>query len=42
MLYLEFKDLRANSVGLDEVVHDEPPHQDLRCFINLAIFVSGT
>ena len=21
----------ANSVDLDEVAHDEPPHQDLRC-----------
>ena len=21
----------ANSIDLDEVAHDEPPHQDLRC-----------
>ena len=31
-----------NSVDLDEVVHHEPPHQDLRCLQNSAIFVSGT
>ena len=29
-------------MDLDEVAHYEPPHQDLRCFANLAIFVSGT
>ena len=29
--YSELKDYRANSVDLDEVAHDEPPHQDLRC-----------
>ena len=29
--YWEFKDHRANSVDLDEVAHDEPPHQDLYC-----------
>ena len=27
----KLKDLRANSVGLDEVAHYEPPLQDLRC-----------
>ena len=31
MSYLEFKEERANSLDLDEVAHDEPPHQDLRC-----------
>ena len=29
--YSEFKGLRANSVDLDEVAHDEPPHQHLSC-----------
>ena len=29
--YREFKDLRANSVDLDEVAHYELPHQDLCC-----------
>ena len=27
----DFKDFRKNSVDLDEVAHDEPPHQDLPC-----------
>ena len=26
-------------MDLDEVAHYEPPHQDLRCFANSAIFV---
>ena len=26
-----FQDSSANSAGLDEVAHDEPPHQDLSC-----------
>ena len=31
-----------NSVGLDEVAHYVPPHQDLRCLqIQLLIFISG-
>ena len=30
-IILRFQDQRANSVDLDEVAHDEPPHQDLRC-----------
>ena len=30
---------RANSVDLDEVAHNEPPHQDLCC---LQICTSGT
>ena len=25
---------RAHSVNLDEVAHNEPPHQDLRCLQN--------
>ena len=27
----EFKNYRANNADLDEVAHNEPPHQDLRC-----------
>ena len=30
---------RANSVDLDEVAHDEPPHQDLRC-LQIKLFLS--
>ena len=29
--YREFKDLRENSAGPDEVAHNEPPHLDLHC-----------
>ena len=29
----------ANSVDLDEVAHNEPPHQDLRC-LQIQLFVS--
>ena len=29
--YREIKHYRANSVDLDEMAHDEPPHQELRC-----------
>ena len=29
----------ANSVDLDEVAHDEPPHQDLRC-LQIQLFLS--
>ena len=33
----------AHSVDLDEVAHDEPPHQDPHCLqMNSAIFVPGT
>ena len=32
----------TNSVDLDEVVHSEPPHEDLRCLQVSAFFVSGT
>ena len=39
MSYREFKDLRANSVDLDEVAHYEPPHQDLRC-LQIQLFLS--
>ena len=31
--------MRANSVDLDEVAHDEPPHQDLRC-LQIQLFSS--
>ena len=30
---------RANSVDLDEVAHDEPPHQDTRC-LRIQLFSS--
>ena len=30
-LLFGIKELIANSVDLDEVAHDEPPHLDLRC-----------
>ena len=30
---------RSNSVDLDEVAHDEPPHQDLRC-LQIQLFSS--
>ena len=36
---LRIKDQRANSVDLDEVAHDEPPHQDLRC-LQIQLFSS--
>ena len=39
MSYSEFEDKRAKSVDLDEVVHDEPPHQDLRC-LHIQLFSS--
>ena len=29
--YSKFRDWRTNSVELDEVAHDEPPHKDLHC-----------
>ena len=29
----------SNSVALDEVAHDEPPHQDLRC-LQIQLFAS--
>ena len=28
---LKIQRLDANKVDLDEVAHNEPPHQDLRC-----------
>ena len=31
--------MRANSVDLDEVAHDEPPQQDLRC-LQILLFSS--
>ena len=31
--------MRADSVDLDEVAHDEPPHQDLRC-LRIRLFLS--
>ena len=40
-MYREFKNLKANSVDLNEMAHDEPPHFDLRCFSNLITFVLG-
>ena len=39
MSYWEFEDYRANSVDLDEVAHDELPHQDLRC-LQIQLFSS--
>ena len=38
---LEFhnKKHRANSIDLDEVAHDEPPHQGLRC-LQILLFSS--
>ena len=38
-IILKIKDWRANSVDLDEVAHDEPPHQDLRC-LQIPLFSS--
>ena len=37
--YPEFTNKRANSVDLDEVVHHEPPHQDL-CCLQILLFSS--
>ena len=37
--YWDFKDYRANSVDLDEVAHNEPPHLDLRC-LQIQLFSS--
>ena len=31
----------ANSVNLDEVAHDEPPHQDLRCLLSSNFLVAS-
>ena len=39
--YQEFKNQWANSVGLDEVAHNEPPHQDL-CCLQIQLFSYGT
>ena len=39
MSYLEFEEERANSSDLNEVAHDEPPHQDLRC-LQIQLFSS--
>ena len=36
---LRFQRLEANSADPDEVAHDEPPHQDLRC-LHIQLFTS--
>ena len=38
-IILRIEDTRANSVDLNEVAHDEPPHQDLR-FLQIQQFSS--
>ena len=38
-IILRIQTLEANSVDLDEVAHDEPPHQELRC-LQIQLFSS--
>ena len=39
LIILRIQILESNSVYLDEVAHNEPPHQDIRC-LQIQIFSS--